>query len=297
MKKIIIASMLVCAMGVSGADFCGAYNMTASAATTTTATTSTNWDSEASLKRVNTIGQKILKANNLPTTITFKVSDDESINAYANIDKEVYVYRGLLEYVENDFELAGVIAHELGHIVNGHCAKQTLINTAVSSLQPNLKSENANTSLQAAQTLSLLKITRSDEFEADRTAVDLMVKTGYTPLALISVLNKICGNYIDILETHPSGEKRLMNIYDYTNYNYPEKIKIGYTTDSYKKALTVINANLEERNASPRKLKKVQKEQEKYKKQQLKRAKRVAKSTNPWEQSYAVLQIMSATQQ
>ena len=74
------------------------------------ATTTTNWDSAANLKRVNTIGTKLLKANNLPDGITFKVSDEDTVNAYANINKEVYVYRGLLEAVENDDELAGVIA-------------------------------------------------------------------------------------------------------------------------------------------------------------------------------------------
>ena len=293
MKKIIAASILFCAIGV-----CGTVNsMPVNAATTTStasAVSAVNWDSEVSLKRVNTIGQKLLKANGLPTTITFKVSDEDSINAYANIDKEIYVYRGLLEYVDNDVELAGVISHELGHVVNGHCAKQTLISTAISSLQPNLKSEDANTSIKAAQQLSLLKVTRSDEYEADRTAVDLMMKAGYNPLALISVLNKICGNYIDIFETHPSGEKRLLNIYDYANYNYPDTVKAGYNTESYKKALVVINTNLDKRNASPRKVKKAQKEQEKLKKQQLKRAKRIANSSNPWEKSYAVLQIMSA---
>ena len=188
----------------------------------------TNWDSEASLLRVNNIGQKILKANGLPDTITFKVSDDETINAYANIYKEVYVYRGLLEYVQSDDELAGVIAHELGHIVNAHCAKQSVINVISTALQPTTQNEKLNLTLQAAQQLSLLKVSRNDEYEADRTAVDLLVKAGINPLSTISVLNKICGNYFDLLQTHPSGEKRLLSIYDYTNYNYPQIIKAGY---------------------------------------------------------------------
>lgn len=293
MKKFIALSLLAC-MTVPAAIMISAPSVAATATSATTTTTATNWDSAASLKRVNTIGQKLLTANNLPTSITFKVSDDENINAYANIDKEIYVFRGLLNNVDNDDELAGVIAHELGHIVNAHCAKQTLVNTAVASIQPNLTSDNLNKSLQAAQQLSLLKMTRNDELEADRTAVDLMMKAGYNPLALISVLNKICGNYFDLLQTHPSGEKRLMNIFDYANYNYPATVKANYKTDSYQKALQIIYANLKVRNASPKLLAKAKKEQEKLKKQQLKRAKRIANSDNPWERSYSALQIITA---
>ena len=90
----------------------------------------TDWDSESALKRVNTIGSKLLKANNVNYDIEFKVSSEEDVNAYANIDKEIYVYKGLLEFVDTDEELAGVIGHEMGHIINGHCAKQGVLGTA-----------------------------------------------------------------------------------------------------------------------------------------------------------------------
>ena len=47
----------------------------------------TDWNSTAALNRVNTIGNKLLKASNVNYNIEFKVSDQEDINAYANIDK------------------------------------------------------------------------------------------------------------------------------------------------------------------------------------------------------------------
>ena len=62
----------------------------------------TDWNSEAALKRVNTIGSKLLKANNVNYPIEFKVSNEEDVNAYANLNKEIYVYKGLLEFVDND---------------------------------------------------------------------------------------------------------------------------------------------------------------------------------------------------
>lgn len=253
----------------------------------------TNWNQDENLKRVNTIGTKILSANNLPQGITFKVSDDESINAYANINKEVYVFRGLLEYVTNDEELAAVIAHEIGHIVNSHSAKQTIFNALISLFNPSTSNIVVSTSVAAAKQLSSMKVSREDEFEADLTAVDLLQKAGYNPLALISVLNKICGNYFDLISTHPSGEKRLMNIYDYTNYNYPDFIKKGYTSDSYLKALEFIQANLKVREENPRKLAKINKEQEKLKQEKIKRAKKMVSSSDPWNTSVNVLQQLS----
>lgn len=262
-------------------------------ATATSATTS-NWDSAASLKRVNTIGTKLMTSNSLPENITFKVSDDEEANAYANINKEVYIYRGLLEQVETDDELAAVISHEIGHIVNSHIARQTIVNTAVSNIPTSNSNEKVAVGVAVAKQLSVLKFSRNDEYEADLSGVDLMVKAGYNPLAMISVLNKICGNYFDIIQSHPSGEKRLMNIYDYTNYNYTSKIKAGCKTDSYQKALLLINANLEERNASAKKLAKAQKQQEKLKKQKIKRAKKMMSSTNPWDTSLVVIQALSS---
>ena len=58
-----------------------------------------DWDSAAGLKRVNTIGTKLLNANGIKQNIQFKVSNQEDVNAYANFNKEVYVYKGLLQYV------------------------------------------------------------------------------------------------------------------------------------------------------------------------------------------------------
>ena len=50
----------------------------------------TDWNSESALKRVNTIGAKLLKANNVNYPIEFKVSNEEDVNAYANLDKEFF---------------------------------------------------------------------------------------------------------------------------------------------------------------------------------------------------------------
>ena len=261
------------------------------------AATNTNWDSDAQLKRVNTIGQKILQANKLPSGITFKISEEDHINAYANIDKEIYVYKGLLQFVENDQELAAVISHEMGHIVNAHCSKQTLVNAA-SSIAANSNAVNNTkyaTAVQTGQQLAMLKMSRNDEYEADITGTELMIKAGYDPKAMISVLNKICENSFDVLSTHPSGINRLMNIYDYLAYAYPDTVKTVYSTDSYKNAIVAINTKVDARNAKKNGQQKHDKNMKKLVEKRQKQQAKYARTTDPWTTSVnAVNSTMNA---
>lgn len=253
-----------------------------------------DWDSAAALSRVNTIGTKLLKSSNIQQPIEFKVSEQEDINAYANLEKEIYVYKGLLQYVDDDTELAAVISHEIGHILNGHCAKQGVLNTGIAVIASKAAQKYNQTAVAAAQQLTVSKISRTDEFEADLTGVDVMSKAGYNPLAMVSVLNKICGNYIDILQTHPSGEKRLMNIYNYVSYNNPVQIQKGFDSESYKKALLVIQPNVEKRVKSKRLQAKFEKEQKKLIAQKMKRAKKMQKTNTIWDGYYTALTLMAS---
>lgn len=251
-----------------------------------------NWNSETALKRVNTIGNSILKANGVNQNIEFKVSDEADINAYANLNKEVFVYRGLLEYVTDDQELAAVISHEIGHIVNGHCKKQGVLGTGINILAYSAAQKYNQTAVAVGQQLANSKMSRNDEFEADLTGADLMTKAGYNPLAMISVLNKICGNYVDIFETHPSGEKRLLNIYNYVEYNYPNKIASGFNSESYQKALQLLSPTIQERKSSTRLTAKYEKQQKKLLAKKEKRVKKLAKSSTVWDGYYSALTLM-----
>lgn len=251
----------------------------------------TDWNSTAALNRVNTIGQKILKANNINYPIQFKVSNEADINAYANIDKEIYVYKGLLEYTSDDNELAGVISHEMGHIINGHCAKQGVLNTGVATISNVVFQSEAARGI--SETLVSSKLSRNDEFEADITGADLMKKAGYNPLAMVSLLNKITDSYMDILSSHPSGEKRLLNVYNYVEYNYPNYIKTGYNSDSYKKAITGLTPAINKRKNSAKLTKKFEKEQKKLLTKKEKRQKKMQGTSSIWDGYYTTLQLMA----
>lgn len=256
----------------------------------------TNWTSKANVERVNRIGKALLVKNNLPTKITFKVIETDDVNAFANADKEIYVYTGLLKFVNNDSELAGVIAHEIGHIVNHHVAKQNVVNAVTSTAIYNVNLDaRLKAGMNTANNLTMLKMSRTEEYEADITGVDLMTKAGYNPLAMVSVLFKIGGSYADFTSTHPSGDKRTMYIYDYITYTYPDKAKLNYDTDSYKKFMLYAKPIVEERNADPKKLAKFKKEQAKLQQKRIAKLEKykTAKDSNAWDKSFNVLRAIS----
>ena len=260
------------------------------------ANAATDWTAKANVTRVNNIGKALLAKSNLPNKIEFKVIETDEVNAFANADKQIYVYTGLLKFVNNDAELAGVIAHEIGHIVNNHVAKQNVVNTVTSTAIYNANIDyRLKAGMNTANNLTMLKMSRSEEYEADITCVDLMTKAGYNPLAMVSVLFKIGGCYKDFTSTHPSGDKRTMYIYDYITYTYPDKAKLGYNTDSYKKFMLYAEPIVKERNSNPKKLAAFNKKQEKLKAKRLAKLEKYknAKDSNGWDKSFNAIRAIT----
>lgn len=262
---------------------------------TTGSTTTTQWTSKTGLERVTKIGNQLLTKNSLPTKVTFTVTETDDINAFASNENQICVYTGLLNYVNNDDELAGVIAHEIGHIVNNHIKKQSIVSSITSSIISNADlTDGVKTGANIANNLSMLKMSRTQENEADITGVDLMIKAGYNPLAMVSFLYKISGNYVDIMQTHPSGDKRTMYIYDYLTYTYPDKVKQTYSTDAYTQFMQYATPIVKERTENKTKLATFNKKQAKL---QEKRIKKLAKykQENPWTSSYEALKSIYNT--
>ena len=208
--------------------------------------------------KLNQLGTNLIKNARLKSKVQFIFSPDTTINAYAHISGKITVFRGLLDYCELEDELAFVVGHELSHIENKDSLKQTIANETIDAggsvaahyakkkistkLRNNLNVFGINADAAATnaigtvQTAASAKYSRMHESRADQCAIDYVVKSGYNPLAGISIMYKIGDNYEDLFEDHPSTEKRLQNMYNYVAKKYPQYLKKGFSTEAYKEA-------------------------------------------------------------
>ncbi len=236
---------------------------------------------ESMTARVNRVGRELLVKNQIDDKVRFRLRKTSKVNAYADIYKDIVVYSGLVKLCDDDDELAGIIGHEIGHIVNSHLYKQAAVYaavyTAVNVAAQTVPAVALGTGL--AYNVSSLTWSRSREFESDVTAVDLMIRAGYNPLAMVSVMHKISDNYFDFLSSHPSGEKRTKYIFDYISYTYPEYLKKGYKSDSYEDFLVQIQPVLDEREKNPKKMEKYLNKQAKLKEKREKKYEKYSRAT------------------
>ena len=233
--------------------------------------------------RVSTVGKTLLTKNDLPSKTDFKVINGSVDNSNVSATGIIYIPKDQLEYAGNDNEVAAVVAHEIGSIINGKSSKEKL---------RNIVQNTTGVSSTVASSFINSKTQMKDNKDADITGVDLMIKANYNPLAMIVVLTKQPStSTFEALSGKPSNSERAMNIFDYLSYNYPSKIKARYACQEYRAFLVYAEPIAAERNSDKKKLEKFNKEQEKAKKE---RAKNLAqyKATggiSGWDATYAIL--------
>ncbi len=177
---------------------------------------------------INRVGQRIV-AHVGPHYFPFRffVVQDTSINAFAVPGGLVFINSGLIEIVDREDELAGVIAHELAHVQCRHLAKRIEklfhlnLATAAVTIAALLLSRGQGANIIATTTNALaitqaLAYSRADEEEADRQAFEYLVKAGYDPRGMIEIFNKIvrhswllADNAPSYLLTHPTTPERI----------------------------------------------------------------------------------------
>ena len=153
------------------------------------------YDDEAIQSYVAALGARLAAQSERPhLPWTFRVVDDEVVNAFALPGGFIYVTRGILTHMGSEAELAGVVGHEIGHVTARHGVSQmsksmlAQIGLGVGSV---LSPEVANLAGLAESGLGLLflKYGRDDERQADELAVRYAVRTGYDPRAMVDVFD------------------------------------------------------------------------------------------------------------
>lgn len=177
---------------------------------------------DESLQRyVKSIGQKLLRTN-LAVESDYQYDfhllyDPKVINAFALPGGQVFITEALFSKFENEDQLAGVIGHEIGHVIHRHGAErmakmeltQGLTTAAV------LGSGDANMAQMAQYVGSMInmKYGRDQELESDEIGVILSIQAGFDPYAMLGVmdiLEKAAGGsrQPELMSSHPSPENR-----------------------------------------------------------------------------------------
>jgi hypothetical protein len=157
---------------------------------------------------INRVGQNLVKNSDAKVPFTIKVLDSDEINAMALPGGFFYVNSGLILACDEEAELAGVMAHEISHVIAHHAAReQTKMNYAqIASIPLIIMTSGSWTgygiyeATQLAIPLTFLKFSRISESEADYLGIQYMYRAGYDPQAFISLFEKI-----DALEKHKPG--------------------------------------------------------------------------------------------
>jgi predicted Zn-dependent protease len=171
---------------------------------------------------VNRVGQNIVLHSDAKVPFTIKVIDSDEVNAFALPGGFFYVNKGLILAADNEAELAGVMAHETGHVAARHAVENQTKGTILEYLAlggsiflggiPGMIYQNtAGLGLLGV----FMKFSRSAEEEADRLGVQYMWAAGYDPTAMATMFEKLeaknkkkPGVIAKAFSTHPAPPER-----------------------------------------------------------------------------------------
>lgn len=191
------------------------------------------------LNYIDGIGRKILNSPNVKKRGIYAykfevIHDDSTINAFATPGGYIYIYTGLLKFVDNEATLAGVIGHEIAHAERRHATQRLTKYYGVSILLSIVLGEKPSQLAEIAANLftglAFLANSRADEKESDEYSIKYLMDTEYYPGAIKYFFDKIQtekgkrGSSIErLLSTHPLPQDRI----DFVN---KEMQKIGNPT-------------------------------------------------------------------
>jgi len=168
---------------------------------------------------INTLSQKIINKMQLPDDmdITVHYVNDDTVNAFATLGGNIVIYRGLLEKLSYEDELAAVIAHEVAHIKYRHPilgASHGLAVGLVLSIISSSSNDVISGLLGNTSMITVMKFSRDYEYQADEDAIELLLKLyGHADgaLGLFDIFEVEAGviQPVEFINTHPLTENRI----------------------------------------------------------------------------------------
>jgi len=167
------------------------------------------------------------------------LQDPRTVNAFALPGGEVFITKGLLERLTTEGELAGVLGHETGHVVERHVAQQMaqselgkfLVVGAGVAASANRHPYAESAAAALVNHMTQLHFSREDESQADLCGLQYMTQAGYDPRAMLNVMevlqqvtNEQGGRQPQILVTHPYPEQRMVQIKQWLENTFPNGV-------------------------------------------------------------------------
>ncbi len=180
---------------------------------------------EALQKYVNQVGRWVASQSERPDLAwRFGVIESTDLNAFAAPGGYVLLTKGLYQKLENEAQLAGVLAHEIAHVTKKHqlkvLQKQQLVGFGAGKLAEIFAKDNklAKKAIDSGAEISARSLDKEAEFEADRMGMVLATRAGYEPYGLADVLQRIgqtskTDDSVALLfKTHPHPDERLIKL-------------------------------------------------------------------------------------
>lgn len=173
-------------------------------------------------KKINLIKERILKSGEVVHADKFnwelQIINDSVLNAFCLPGGKIYVFTGLINYLDNEAQLAGVLGHEIAHADKRHSidnlAKQLGLSAVIS-----LVFGDGGAILNIAQNLLGLKFSRDNESQADEFAIKYLYQTQYDASQANGFFDKLekdknTENVSEMLSTHPAPKNRKQKMMD-----------------------------------------------------------------------------------
>ena len=168
------------------------------------------------------------KGMSIPYQFDFHVlADDQTVNAFALPGGQIFITVGLLNRLKSEDQLAGVLGHEIGHVIHRHSAQQMaksdfyngLVGAVATATSDGTGMGGGQIAQYVAQ-IQQMKFGRNDELQSDEFGVKYLIKAGYNPNAMIEVMEILAeasgGQQRDeFMSSHPSPENRIAKIKEY----------------------------------------------------------------------------------
>lgn len=162
------------------------------------------------------------------------LADPQTVNAFALPGGQVFITAALYERLETEGQLAGVIGHEIGHVLARHSAQRMAKAELTQGLIGSVSVGGGYSSAQMASLVGNMinmKYGRGDELESDELGVIIMAQAGYDPHSLKGVMEILAsasgGSQPEFMSTHPDPGNRVENINDTIEQEFPDGLPDG----------------------------------------------------------------------